>query len=116
MSEAERKLLVWCAIMLVRGAPLTPDEADEIDQLIADVRSPLPKIVWDTPVSGRVVEVSEMYASYTYKWPKGSSYPMVTIYNAGNIAVAWIKGVRARTLLTRLRAGIPLGAAMALLD
>jgi hypothetical protein len=54
MTEAERKLLVWCGIMLVRGAPLTPKEADEIDQLIADVRSPLPKIVWHTPNIGRV--------------------------------------------------------------
>ena len=56
MTEAERKLLVWCGIMLVRDAPLTPAEADEIDQLIADVRAPLPKIKWDTPNSGRVVE------------------------------------------------------------
>ncbi len=56
MTEAERKMLIWCAFMLVRGTPLTEAEAGEIDQLIADVRSPLPKIVWDTPVSGRIVE------------------------------------------------------------
>jgi hypothetical protein len=56
MSDAERKLLIWCGIMLVRGAPLTPAEANEIDHLIADVRSPLPKIEWDSPVSGRVAE------------------------------------------------------------
>lgn len=56
MTEAERKLLTWCAVMLVRSAPLTEAEADEIDQLIADVRAPLPKIEWDTPHSGRVVE------------------------------------------------------------
>ncbi len=56
MTDAERKLLIWCAIMLVRDAPLTSTEADEIDQLIADVRAPLPKIIWDTPNSGRVVE------------------------------------------------------------
>lgn len=54
-----------------------------------------------------------MYASYTYRWPKGSAFPKVTIYNAANIAVAWIKGVRARTLLSRLRAGTPLNAAIA---
>jgi hypothetical protein len=53
-----------------------------------------------------------MYASYTYQWQKGSAYPQVTIYNAANIAVAWIKGARARTLLTRLRAGTPLNIAM----
>ncbi len=56
MTEAERRLLVWCGIMLVRGAALTEAEADEIDQLIADVRAPLPQIEWDTPTSGRVVE------------------------------------------------------------
>lgn len=56
MTDPERKLLIWCAIMLVRSAPLTSTEADEIDQLIADVRSPLPNIEWDTPNSGRVGE------------------------------------------------------------
>ena len=48
MTEAERKLLVWCGIMLMRDTPLTAAETDEIDQLIADVRSPLPKIEWDS--------------------------------------------------------------------
>jgi hypothetical protein len=54
MTTAERRLLVWCGIMLVRGTPLTPEETDEIDQLIADIRAPMPDIEWDTPNSGRV--------------------------------------------------------------
>jgi hypothetical protein len=48
------------------GDPLMTDaerksqaEKDEIDQLIADVHSPLPKIKRDTPLSGRVVESSK---------------------------------------------------------
>ncbi len=46
MTEAERKLLIWCGIMLVRGAQLTEVEADEIDQLIAEVR----RVAEDLPV------------------------------------------------------------------
>ncbi len=41
MTEAERKLLVWCAVMLLRDTPLTADEADEIDALIEAVRDQL---------------------------------------------------------------------------
>lgn len=55
MTEAERKLLVWCGVMLVRDATLTPSEADEIDQLIADVRAPLPAIEWRDECVGTVI-------------------------------------------------------------
>jgi hypothetical protein len=53
MTDAERKLLIWCGIMLVRDTPLTTQESDEIDQLIADVRSPLPGIEWYCSFCGR---------------------------------------------------------------
>jgi len=38
LSDEERKLLLWCGIMLLRSAGLTPQEADEIGALIAAVR------------------------------------------------------------------------------
>lgn len=38
MTEAERRLLIWVAELIDREL-LTPAEADEIDRLIADVRS-----------------------------------------------------------------------------
>lgn len=41
MSEDERKLLLWCAILHVRETPLSADEADEIDELINRVRDQL---------------------------------------------------------------------------
>jgi hypothetical protein len=38
MSEDERKLLLWCGVMLVRSTPLRAHEADEIDKLINAIR------------------------------------------------------------------------------
>jgi hypothetical protein len=35
MTEAERKLLLWCAMMLLRGHSLVPEETEEIEGLIS---------------------------------------------------------------------------------
>lgn len=42
MTDAERRLLIWCAVLQLRTTPLTAQEADEIDELIAIVRRELP--------------------------------------------------------------------------
>jgi hypothetical protein len=39
MNADERKLLIWCGIMLVRSTPLRAAEADEIDNLINAIRA-----------------------------------------------------------------------------
>jgi hypothetical protein len=39
MTDTERQLLDWCATMLLRSAPLRPDEADTIDGLLAGFRA-----------------------------------------------------------------------------
>jgi hypothetical protein len=43
MNDYERRLLIWCGIMLVRSTPLRDFEADEIDTLINAVRAELRK-------------------------------------------------------------------------
>jgi hypothetical protein len=48
MTEIERKLLLWCGMMLERsyvGGRLVPEELAEIEHLIAEV-------IKETPVSG----------------------------------------------------------------
>jgi hypothetical protein len=48
MTEVERKLLLWCGMMLTRsyvGGRLVPEELAEIEALLAEV-------VAETPISG----------------------------------------------------------------
>ncbi len=50
--------------------------------------------------------------TWTYKWEKGSQFPRVSVWNERGIWLATVKGVRARTLFDRLKAGIPLARAI----
>ena len=42
MTEAERKLLLWCGMMLSRGHSLVPEEIKEIEDLIATIMNKVP--------------------------------------------------------------------------
>jgi hypothetical protein len=50
MTDAERTLLMWCAIFLLRQRPPTPEEAEEIESLIAEVRRD--NLAWATTPAG----------------------------------------------------------------
>lgn len=42
MTEAERKLLLWCGMMLLRGHSLSTDEVAEIKDLLGELMKKQP--------------------------------------------------------------------------
>jgi hypothetical protein len=58
MTEAERKLLLWCGMMLSRGHSLMPEEIKEVEDLIAVIMDKIPPsgIPGAVAVDGPVVE------------------------------------------------------------
>lgn len=43
MTESERKLLIWCALLHLRATPLSGEEAETISGLIETLRNEDPK-------------------------------------------------------------------------